>query len=64
MTATQTVPSAGRLSAAVIKISDGIGGVHGCAGGRRMGTVGIMGTVRIMRGWRHEITHGVAEFLQ
>ena len=36
----------------VIKICDGIGGMHGCAGGRMMGIMGIMGTVRIMGGLR------------
>ena len=46
----------------VIKICDGIGGMHGSAGGRIIGIIGIMGTIRIMRGLRHEIARGFACF--
>ena len=46
----------------VIKICDGIGGMHGNVGGRIIGIIGIMGTMGIMRGWRHEIARGSACF--
>ena len=45
-------PPSGQRATAVIKIFDRIGGMQGCAGGRMMGIMGIMGTVRIMRGLR------------
>ena len=44
----------------VIKICDGIGGMHGNAGGRIIGIMGIMGIIGTMRGWRHEIARGFA----
>ena len=44
----QPAAPCGQRAVAVIKICDRNGGMHGNAGGRIMGIMGIVGTVRIM----------------